>query len=149
MEIHTVEVDASPTAIIRDGMPLGEFAERLMPIFDRVYSTLDEAEIEQGGHNLLVMRGGPEGDVDIEVGILASGPFTEVGDLVASETPGGEAATAVHWGEYDQLPHVHNAVIDWCDDNGRVREGTRWEIYGHWDDDPTKRRTDVFYLLEP
>jgi len=35
-----------------------------------------------------------------------------------------------------------------CDENGRVRGGTRWEIYGHWDDDPAKRRTDVFYVLE-
>jgi hypothetical protein len=25
--------------------------------------------------------------------------------------------------------------------------GVDWEIYGHWDDDPAKLRTDVFYLL--
>ena len=55
----------------------------------------------------------------------------------------------MHWGEYDQLPQVHNAVVNWCDDNGREREGTRWEIYEHWDDDSEKRRTDVFHFLEP
>jgi hypothetical protein len=24
-----------------------------------------------------------------------------------------------------------------------------WELYGHWEDDPAKLRTDVFYLLRP
>ncbi len=23
-----------------------------------------------------------------------------------------------------------------------------WEVYGDWDDDPSKLRTDVFYLLK-
>jgi hypothetical protein len=23
-----------------------------------------------------------------------------------------------------------------------------WEVYGDWDDDPPKRRTDVYFLLE-
>lgn len=64
----------------------GELSERLIPVYDRVCAALGEAGIEPGGHNLLVMRGGPEGDVDIEVGILVSGPFTEVGDLIAAET---------------------------------------------------------------
>jgi len=27
--------------------------------------------------------------------------------------------------------------------------GVSWEVYGHWDDDPVKRRTGVYVLLEP
>jgi hypothetical protein len=23
-----------------------------------------------------------------------------------------------------------------------------WEVYGDWDDDPARRRTDVYFLLE-
>lgn len=33
--------------------------------------------------------------------------------------------------------------------SGRRRTGTRWEVYGHWVEDETQVRTDVFYLLEP
>jgi len=25
--------------------------------------------------------------------------------------------------------------------------GPRWEVYGHWSDNPATRRTDIFYLL--
>jgi hypothetical protein len=25
--------------------------------------------------------------------------------------------------------------------------GTNWEVYGDWDDDPARRRTDVYFLL--
>jgi Metal binding domain of Ada len=32
---------------------------------------------------------------------------------------------------------------------GRQRAGTSWEVYGDWEEDPAKRRTDVYFLLEP
>jgi effector-binding domain-containing protein len=39
----------------------------------------------------------------------------------------------------------------WCRDNGYTLAGPSWEIYGHWRDelhsDPSKIRTDVYYLL--
>jgi hypothetical protein len=30
-----------------------------------------------------------------------------------------------------------------------VRTVTDWEVYGDWEDDPARRRTDVYFLLEP
>lgn len=35
----------------------------------------------------------------------------------------------------------------WCARNGREPAGVNWEIYGDWEDDPAKRRTDVYFLL--
>jgi hypothetical protein len=32
---------------------------------------------------------------------------------------------------------------------GRAQAGVNWEVYGDWDDDPAKRRTDVHALLAP
>jgi hypothetical protein len=29
-----------------------------------------------------------------------------------------------------------------------IKHIINWEIYGHWDDDPSKVRTDVFYFLD-
>jgi hypothetical protein len=48
-----------------------------------------------------------------------------------------------------RMGDAHAAVIAWCRANGRALTGTRWEIYGHWSDDPARVRTDVFYLLKP
>jgi hypothetical protein len=52
-------------------------------------------------------------------------------------------------GDYSRLGQAHSAIIDWCRSHGRTPNGTRWEIYGHWTDDVSKLRTDVYYLLEP
>ena len=30
----------------------------------------------------------------------------------------------------------------------REPAGVNWEVYGDWDDDPAKRRTDVYFLLQ-
>ena len=32
--------------------------------------------------------------------------------------------------------------------HGRLAR-VNWEVYGDWDDDPAKRRTDIYFLLEP
>jgi hypothetical protein len=33
--------------------------------------------------------------------------------------------------------------------NDRRQAGVNWEVYGDWDNDPAKRRTDVYKLLSP
>ena len=76
-----------------------------------------------------------------EVSILPCG-------LALSSTPVGHAATTTHWGAYSGLVHAHAAVQDWCQQNDLPMQGTNWEIYGHWSDDPTQVRTDVIYLLK-
>jgi effector-binding domain-containing protein len=63
------------------------------------------------------------------------------------ETPSGRAATAAHFGSYDLLSEAHAAVREWCAAKGEALAGPNWEAYGHWDDDPARVRTDVFYLL--
>ena len=41
------------------------------------------------------------------------------------------------------------ALEAWCTSAGRGPAGVNWEVYGDWDDDPARRRTDVYFLLEP
>jgi effector-binding domain-containing protein len=57
-------------------------------------------------------------------------------------------ATCAHFGPYDQLRAAHQAVRRWCAASGREIALPFWEIYGHWEDDPAKLRTDVLYLLK-
>src|SRR5262249_29793272 len=67
-------------------------------------------------------------------------------------TPPGTAATTTHFGPYNLLPEAHDAIRDWCKNHGYALAGPNWDIYGHWlhewCDDPSKIRTDVFYLLK-
>lgn len=147
IEVRRTTVAAQPTAVIRDRQRIEEFGEKLIPVYDRVYAALPDAGLDKGGHNLLVMRGDPGDVLDIEVGIEVDGPFEAVGELVPSQLPAGDVATAVHIGPYEQLGAVHDAIIGWCEEQGYRRTGTCWERYGHAVDDPADQRTDVFYEL--
>ena len=90
--------------------------------------------------------------INLEVGVELDAPFVGHGEVVASATPAGAVATAVHFGPYNRLHEAHEAIRQWCADHGYTPAGPNWEIYGHWTDecnsDSSKIRTDVFYLLK-
>jgi effector-binding domain-containing protein len=83
----------------------------------------------------------------IEAGVTVAAPFEGAGRVVCSSTPGGTVATVAHLGPYEKLAEAHAAVRAWCKANDRLLAGPNWEVYGDWDDDPDRLRTDVFYLL--
>jgi hypothetical protein len=56
-------------------------------------------------------------------------------------------AAATHRGDYARLGHTHDAVRAQVAAHGREPAGPRWEIYGHWRDDPDALETEVFWLL--
>jgi effector-binding domain-containing protein len=84
---------------------------------------------------------------NVEVGVEVTGAFPPSGRVVASALPAGRVATTVHWGSYDGLRAAHSAVRDWCAARGLAVSGPRWEVYGHWRDDPSEVETEVCWLL--
>ena len=107
---------------------------------------------EQGartGHNVVIYRPGTGGDLVIDAGVEVPDGFTARGEVRPVDTPAGEAVTTAHYGDYAALSGAYGALEQWCAENGRRPAGTNWEVYGDWDDDPARRRTDVYFLLEP
>jgi effector-binding domain-containing protein len=90
-------------------------------------------------------------EINLEVGVEMAAPFAGCGEVVGSTTPAGPVATTTHYGPYQQLHAAHEAIRQWCAKNGHALAGPNWEIYDHWKDewnrDPSKIRTDIFYLL--
>ena len=99
------------------------------------------------GHNVAIYREMANGG-SIEVGVQVVRPFEETDSVVCSSTPGGTVAMTAHYGPYDQLGAAHDAVMAWCRAHGYETSLPFWEIYGDWEDDPAKLRTDVLYLLK-
>jgi effector-binding domain-containing protein len=85
--------------------------------------------------------------MNVECGVEVFQTFTGNDRVVCSKLPDGFVATAVHWGPYHRLGEAHDAIRKWCTEHGHGPAGPAWEVYGHWEDDPAKLRTDVFYLL--
>jgi effector-binding domain-containing protein len=86
--------------------------------------------------------------MNVEVGVEVVRPFVGNERVVCSQTPAGLVATTAHFGPYSRLGEAHDAVHKWCSANGHTLAGPSWEVYGHWTDDPSQLRTDVYWLLQ-
>jgi hypothetical protein len=86
--------------------------------------------------------------MNLECGVLVAQHFGPSGNVICTATPGGQVATTIHLGPYNRLGEAHDAIQNWCRAQALVIAGPFWEVYDHWNDDPAKLRTDVFYLLK-
>jgi effector-binding domain-containing protein len=145
-----VNAQPRPTAVIAQTTTWQEFPSVWGQLLDEVYrfvrsradlATGDGAELWQ---NVMLYK---DNTPHVEVGVLVSGSFEPEGRVIASELPGGEAATAIHRGDYARLGVTHDAVRDQVAAVGRELAGPRWEIYGHWRDERSELETEVFWLL--
>jgi effector-binding domain-containing protein len=102
------------------------------------------------GHNIFLYHHAAEPDAPIlcDFGVEVTRTFEAAGEVYATETPGGEAAIAVHRGPYDRMNEAHDAICKWIAANGRESAGHSWEIYGDPTPDPADTETTVVYLLK-
>jgi effector-binding domain-containing protein len=148
LRIETVE--QRPTAIVAQTTTWKEYPALWRQLLDEVYTFVrerDELATGIGGErwqNVMLYK---DDRPDVEVGVLASGRFEPSGRVVPSALPAGEVATAIHRGDYAELGVTHDAVREFASARGRELAGPRWEIYGHWREDPTELETEIFWLL--
>src|SRR5262249_7172606 len=113
-----------------------------------VWSFIRSAGLSRPGRHVALYLQGQE----VEVGAEVAAPFTGNERIQCSQLPSGRVATTVHFGPYAGLSEAHAAIRQWCAEHGHPLAGICWEIYGHWDEswnaNPSKIRTDVFYLLQ-
>ena len=149
---HPVRVEfAAPHAIaaVRASMAVADVPRRFAEYLNQVYAASRDGGVQLDGQNVFVYHDGTDldGASEIDFGVGVAAPFAPIGPVRYAALPTGEAAATTHWGDYSGLGEAHGAVIAWCREHGRALAGTRWEMYGHWSDDPASRRTDVYYLL--
>jgi len=145
-----VTIESRPTAVIARTTTWDEFPSLWRQLLDEVYRFVrGRVELATGDgterwQNVMLYK---DDRPDVEVGVLAARPFEPEGRVIPSWLPGGEAATAIHHGDYAGLGATHAAVRDHVAAGGREPAGPRWEIYGHWREDPSELETEVFWLL--
>jgi len=113
---------------------------------DQVWAFLrTQPGLRTDGHNIFLYHHGDPMKADF--GVEVTREFAASGQVRPVRTPRGEAAVARHVGSYDGLAEAHSAIHEWASESGRALAGTSWEIYGDWNEDPTKLETLVMYLL--
>lgn len=142
--VVTLTAAARPTAVIAATTTWPEFPGLWRGLLDKVHANVRWGGSGPKGRNVMLYH---DNVPHVEIGVELDQPAEIAAPVVRSVLPAGEVAMAVHYGPYELLGDAHDAVIDWCDDNGRRRAGPRWEIYGHWQEDPDLLETEVYYLL--
>jgi len=147
--IHIEQLSSRPLAVVRRRASLPELAKVIPDACGTVWNVVRAQKIPGAGRHVALYW---DDEFNLEVGVELAAPFAGHGEVVGSATPAGAVATAVHFGPYNRLPEAHQAIRQWCVEHGHDLAGPNWEIYGHWIhewcDDPTKIRTDVFYLIK-
>jgi effector-binding domain-containing protein len=144
-QVHVQQVTSQLTAVVRRRARQAELARVVPQACGEVWSFIRSSPLLHPGRNLALYL---DGEINLEVGVEMFQAFEGNGQVFCSRTPAGTVVTAAHIGPYEGLHGAHAAICKWCRENGRAVPGISWEIYGHWDDDPAKLRTDVFYLLQ-
>jgi effector-binding domain-containing protein len=162
---YTIRIEqspASPLAVVRRQASKPQLGAVIQEACGTVWSILRSQKVPGAGRHVTVYLGrsrtpcvtdDAHEDFNLEVGVELTQPFAGHGEVIASSLPVGEVATTTHLGPYQLLPDAHDAIQKWCADSGREPIRPCWETYGHWLDDwnndPSKIRTDVYYLLKP
>lgn len=148
-----VRIDTLPPrslAVVRRRVRASELSRVVPEGCGLVWTYLRENNITGAGRHVALYW---DGEINLEVGVELDPPFAGNGEVVRSATPAGPVACATHLGPYSRLGETHAAIQRWCVEQGQQLAGPSWEVYGHWEEawnrDPSKIRTDVFYLVRP
>jgi effector-binding domain-containing protein len=147
-EVRLEQQRKQPLVVVRRQAKVAELPRVVPEACGAVWNAVGVQKIEGAGRHVALYL---DDVINLQVGVEVPKPFAGEGEVFGSELPAGKVATTTHYGAYQQLYKAHDAVREWCKKNGRKITGPNWEIYGHWEEewnkDPTKIRTDVFYLV--
>jgi effector-binding domain-containing protein len=139
---------SQPLAVVRRRASPQDLATVVPAACGTVWAVLRAQQVPSAGRHVAIYW---DGQINLDVGAEVAAPFAGHGEVVGSATPSGPVVTTTHFGPYRRLHEAHEAIRRWCASGGHRLAGPNWEVYGHWTDecnsDPTKIRTDVFYLL--
>ena len=147
-KIELKNSEATLTAVVRERVQPRELSRFVPAACGEVWSFVRSAGLPKPGrHTALYLDAGL-----VEVGAEVFERFVGNDRVHCSKLPSGRVATTVHFGPYQRLSEAHTRIRHWCAEHGHLLTGISWEVYGHWDEswnaDPSKIRTDVFYLLQ-
>lgn len=143
-----VEVMVTPRLVagVRATVARGRVGQEFRRYLELVYAAGRAGQVVLDGQNIFIYRDASEAALAVEFCVGANAPFQATGSVEPIFTPGGPAVMTTHIGDYSRLVDANAALREWCRAQGRASSGPSWEVYGHWEEDPARLRTEVYYL---
>jgi effector-binding domain-containing protein len=144
-------VHARKLAAVRREVAPGATGSAWKPALDKVWEFIrSQPGLRTDGHNIFLYHHPAQAGAPMlcDFGVEVTRAFEAAGEVYATETPGGEAALAVHRGPYIRMNEAHVAIRNWMVTNRRESAGHSWEIYGDPTPNPADTETTVVYLLK-
>ena len=149
--INLLTVHPRKLAAVRREVAPGAVGLAWKPALDKVWEFIrSQPGLRTDGHNIFLYHqpSQPGAQILCDFGVEVTRTFETAGEVHATETPGGEAAVAVHRGPYNRMNEAHDAIGTWMAANRRESAGPSWEIYGDPTPDPANTETTIVYILK-
>ena len=148
-DVQLETVTPVTVAAVRARVRIPEIASAWKPALDQVWAFLRARPEIRPGHNLFLYHhpANREDPIDVDFGVEVSQRFEPEGAVRCIDTPAGETATTLLIGPYSKMPAAHQALHDWCRQNNKQIGAASWERYGDWEQDETKLKTWIYYVL--
>jgi hypothetical protein len=150
VSVNLLTVQPRKLAAVRREVRAGAVSSAWGPAVGKVWDFIrSQPGLWTVGHNIFVYQHPtqPGAAILCDFGVEVTRAFETAGEVYATETPGGEAAVAVHRSPYGRMNEAHDAIRKWMATNRRESAGHSWEIYGDPTPDPADTETTVVYLL--
>src|ERR1041385_609675 len=115
-------------AAVRREVEPGAVGSAWKPALDKVWAFIrSQPGLWTDGHNIFLYHHPKHARAPIlcDSGVEVTRAFERAAEVYATETPGGEAAVAVHRGPYIRMNEAHTAIRTWMAANRRESAGTR------------------------
>jgi effector-binding domain-containing protein len=150
ISVNLLTVHSRKLAAVRREVAPGAVGSAWKSALDKVWEFIrSQPGLRTDGHNIFLYHPSqPGAQILCDFGVEVTRTFETAGEVHATETPGGEAAVAVHRGPYNRMNEAHDAIREWMAANRREPAGHSWEIYGDPTPNPADTETTVVYLLK-
>jgi len=144
-DIRVIDLEPLTGAGIEAFARWADVGSSIRRTFDRLYAP--DALTPGHGHNFILYQNETREGATLLIGVVDREPGGADPDVRAVHVPGGRVIKAPHWGDYASMPSTYAKIHDEMKIRRLRRAPMSLEIYGDWDDDPAKVRTDLHIYL--
>lgn len=144
-EAHIIDMAPMTGAAIEVYTRWPDLIATIRSTYDRLYKP--GALAPGHGHNFILYSNETKEGATVLIGVLDREPGGADPDVKAVHVPGGRVITAPHWGDYGQMRQTYDVLHAEVAARGLRRIPISLEVYGDWNDDLSKVRTDLSLYL--